>query len=286
MSGFLHAGAERLRAILAGVRPLAAFDVEHPCVFVLSTGRVGTQTLASLFGKARNLTACHEPEPLLYDFSRRAYEADQMGGGMEPFTEAFMAARRKHLEHALRCGRGYLETSPQTTFLAPAIIGAVPEVRFLHVVRNPQEVIRSGMRRRWYDGHTSDPFRITPRPGTPCADRWHSMTPFEKNAWLWNETNQWILKFTATLPETQHLMIHAERIFSADESCIEQLFSFLGAFPPPRSVVEATLRRRLNAQRSGSFPTADEWSVPQCDTAREVCGETAHALGYREDLGL
>jgi hypothetical protein len=112
------------------------------------------------------------------------------------------------------------------------------------------------------------------------------MTPFEKNAWLWNETNQWILKFTATLPETQHLLIHAERMFQADESCIEQLFSFLGATAPPRSVVEATLRRRLNAQVAGSFPPADGWSDPQCETVRELCGETAHALGYRDEPGL
>ena len=40
----------RLYKKISAYSPLTAFDDTHPCVFVLSTGRVGTKTLASLFG--------------------------------------------------------------------------------------------------------------------------------------------------------------------------------------------------------------------------------------------
>ena len=62
-----------LRRKILGQQRLQRFDDQHPCVFFLSTGRVGTQTFASLLRLADNVFAYHEPRPNLYGLSRTSY---------------------------------------------------------------------------------------------------------------------------------------------------------------------------------------------------------------------
>lgn len=53
---------------------LHEFNDKNVCMFVLSTGRVGTATLAALLGMAKNVFTYHEPRPLLYGLSKFSYE--------------------------------------------------------------------------------------------------------------------------------------------------------------------------------------------------------------------
>ena len=55
----------------------------------------------------------------------------------EIFTEAFLTARRERFRYALMFDKGYIETSPQVTFLAPVIRNVLPQARFIHIVRHP-----------------------------------------------------------------------------------------------------------------------------------------------------
>ncbi len=269
----------RMRRAFSGGR-ISDFDEAHPCVFVLSTGRVGTKTLSALLGAAANVFVYHEPRPRLFMLSKLAYRYARQDAASDVLREAFSVARKELLDYSLSCGKGYVETSPQVTFLAPHILKTVPEAKFIHLVRNPAAVVRSGMRRHWYAGHSYDVSRITPLPGTELYSRWGDLSPFQKNLWLWDETNRWILDFAAQVPERQKLLVQAERIFSADERVIDELFAFIAADVPAERKVKSILGKRLNVQRMGTFPAPNEWSPEMRGELVRVTGETAARLGY------
>jgi hypothetical protein len=267
------------RKFVKGER-LEGFDNSHPCVFVLSTGRTGTETLAAILGLTHNIFAYHEPLPKLYGLSKLSYEQHQDPLARRILREAFLTTRNDLLNYSLDCGRGYIETGPTGTFLAPIIRDSISSVRFIHLVREPQSVVRSGMRRRWYDGHFNDKFRIVPNPTSEAGRQWEAYDSLQKNLWLWAETNQWIMDFCSTLPSSSRLLLHSEDIFSADEAAIEKLFVFIGAPVPPRSKIVRLIGKKMNAQITGEFPTASDWSEGMTEVLREIAGKTAGELGY------
>lgn len=249
-------------------------------VFTLSTGRVGTETLAALFELTGEFFTYHEPTPKLYKLSTMAYESESDPLAKKILTNAFLTAREELLEYSLTCGRGYIETSPQVTFLAPMILEALPNARFIHLIRDPHDVIRSGMRRKWFDGHPYDKTRITPKPESPEFPKWSQYTPFQKNIWLWSETNMWIADFLQQLPDSQKFLLHSEDLFSLDENTVKRLFNFIGAPVPPKRKLHHILSKKLNAQITGAFPSTTEWTQDAKEDLRNMGAEALDRFGY------
>ena len=269
-----------LQGKLYGKEPLITFDGEHPCLFVLSTGRVGTQTIASLMELAGNILSYHEPSPKLFGLSKLAYRYHNEPSIQEVLVEAFKVARRDKLAYALSCGKGYVETSPQSTFLAPIIASVIQQAKFIHLVRHPYDVIRSGMRRNWYAGQVTDSNRIVPLPNTLAAQSWSNTTIFQKNIWLWAETNRWIHEYCATLPREQWVMIRSEDLFAQQPETIEQLFQFIGTSTPALAKIQQVLAKQLNAQSTGTFPDPEQWSEHMHQELTNIAGDTAMQIGY------
>jgi hypothetical protein len=239
---------------------------------------VGTQTLAALFKMAPNVIVYHEPKPRLYGLSKLSYQYSRDVHAKEILQEAFLIARTDLLDYSLSCAKGYVETSPHTTFLAPVAMETVPNVKFIHVVRDPRAVVRSGMRRGWYCGHSADRTRIV--PGLEAGEQWDSWTPFQKNLWLWAETNRWILDFSSQLPTDRTLLVHSEDLFAADIETLARLFDFIGASMPPQRKVARVLGRRLNVQETGSFRKGSDWDEEMREELAKICGEMSVRLDY------
>ena len=253
------------------------------CVFVLSTGRVGTDTLTHLLDLARDVDAVHEPGPLFLEEGKRAYQDAPLSAGQRrAFTDAYAESRMFALVRASVGHRVYAECSNRLTFLAPLLAEALPRARFIHLYRHPADVVRSGMRRGWYQGHGWDPVRITPRPDDPWAGAWPGWGPFEKNCWSWSATNQFCLEEgTRGLSDERLWRLSTESLFGSDGSVVaERLLAWLGVSVPPRSEIVRVLTTRYNAQESGSFPRWEDWSPDQRATLVRICGKTAEALGY------
>lgn len=262
-------------------KPLNAFEDEHPCVFVLSTGRTGTETIAALFTLARNVVSLHEPSPKMYELSKLAYEYSAEAVALRLLSASFCSLRSELLNTSLSYGLGYVESSPQVTFLAPAILENYPMARFIHLVRDPRDVVRSGMRRKWYDGHPSDATRIVPASDSQAGQSWNKYSPFQKNLWLWAETNRWILEFTSRLPRETVLRVRSEDMFSGNEEAMHELFQFIGSPLPQRQKISKLLGKKLNAQTSGQFPASQLWSAGQKEDLLRIAGNTAYELGYQ-----
>lgn len=265
-------------------RPAQQFDSQRPCVFVLSTGRVGSETLAALLGLAKNVYVYHEPRPELFSLSKLAYEL----AGHYPsdpnlekaLQEGFMTARRQIFTDALYCDRGYVETGPQATFLGPLMLRAIPEIRFIHLARDPRKVVISAMRRGWYNGHPYDSSRIVPTDNSPFKYAWDTMDTYQKNLWLWAETNRCILDFSKSLSAKQYRMVHAENVFNANASVINDLFHFLETTPPSANRISRVLGKKLNAQTEGTFNLPADWLAGVDAQLSAFVSQTAAALGY------
>lgn len=257
---------------------ITGFDELHPCVFVLSTGRVGTMTLARLLSLTSNMFVLHEPKPSLYELSKANYHHDF--GALEFSDNIFWSLRKDLIGAALKMGCGYVETSPQSTFFAPAIFKSIPSVKFIHLVRHPAEVVISGMRRNWYGGHPADKTRISPRVDSDYYGIWHDLSRFDKNAWLWSETNKWISSFLESIPENQHIRVHSESLYNNDPIVIDEIFRFLGAEKPTEKRVQHVLSRKYNRQIRGDFPRLVDWQPEMISHLRQICGAESKILGY------
>lgn len=227
----------------------------RPC-FVLSTGRCGTLLLNNLLSLSPDAIALHEPHPELSRPSRRAYE--QIFREPQIFREVFKSAREEYLLTSVRQDKVYVETSHQCTFFAPVIRDVFPQAVFIHLVRHPGNFVRTGIRRKWYTGeHSHDVGRITPLSGG-VKDSWEKLSLLEKNAWLWNETNQFIEDFKKTIPAYCSLFVKAEELFKNVETC-QEIYRFVGIGRFKEKKVRKVIRKPVNIQRKGNFPEYKDW---------------------------
>lgn len=263
---------------------ITQFDSAHPCVFVLSTGRVGSQTLAHLYMQAKNVFAYHEAEPQLFGLSASAYMVGDASTDNEKLAQVlrqgFLTARKDLLDLSLHCGKGYVETGPHNTFLAPIILSLYPTAKFIHLVRSPKDVVKSGMRRNWYNGHHYDSVRILPQEGSPYEQIWQEMDAIERNIWLWAETNHWITNFLSTLPDSQRITLRSEDIFNGQEDTIQDLYKFIGSDMPSRRSINRILKRKMNAQHTGIFKLSSDWLESTRKELKTFLRESAISLGY------
>lgn len=260
------------------------FGESNPCVFVLSTGRVGTKTLTSLFDVAGSIFSHHEPSPRLFSLGKLVYQnfheimKDPLK--QEILSKSFLTIRHDNFLLSETCGKGYVETGPNATFLAPIIMQAMTGVKFIHLIRDPRAVITSGMRRKWYNGHLADVNRIVPREASKASANWENLSPFKKNIWLWIETNRWIHDMISSLDEDRKLFVRAEDIFSGKEETMDLLFNFVGSPRPPWKKIHKILGKKLNAQKAGKFMEPSRWTKDMIEDLLTTAGTLAEKFGY------
>jgi hypothetical protein len=250
-----------------------------PATFVLSTGRCGTKLLSELLEVAGGAAVHHASRPELVRVSKLAFE--RIDDEPELFAEVFKTAREELLHESVRYGKAYVEPNNRVTFFAPAISKLLPDSRFVHLVRHPADIVRSGIRRNWYLGsHAHDFGRIVPRAGTPAADRWDERSQLWKIAWMWQATNEFIERFKEDVGPERVLFVRAEDLFDSADAAAETL-RFCGVEPPPSSNIEVIIGRPVNAQKTGDFPRFDQWSDEQRAELRDAA---PLALQYGYDV--
>ena len=188
--------------------------------FILSTGRCGTMTLARVLNQHPAVAAFHEPFPRLIEMSGEAYKRPES----DLMKLIINIARSDYIKEFNRQGKLYIETANRLTFFAHAINHVFPHAKFIHLVRNPLAVIKSGVRRGWYCGHPWDIGRIVPEVPNNNGRSWLDLSATEKVAWNWVETNSFILKFLDTIPKERKFFVQLERVHEE----LPRIWSFLG----------------------------------------------------------
>jgi Sulfotransferase family len=248
------------------------------CVFTLSTGRSGTATLATLLDHSPFVEARHEPRPRLLRLSREAFQRTATASdGDEGWDLVVEAARSDLVWHAYQRGQVYVETSNRLTYLAPMLGRYFSDSKFISLHRDPLEVIRSGLRRGWYQGHPWDWARIEPRDDDPILHHWAAFSAEEKIAWYWMAVNRDTLRFLGTLPRERWIELPSSRLFAADPVTLNALSRFLNIAPIPSRVARGVLRTPRNASRPGEDRPIDAATMRSIE---RIVGPIAKQLGY------
>lgn len=252
-----------------------------PCTFALSTGRAGTQTLATLLNQSLYLRAVHEPAPRLVQASYDAFMEADAPDWLDRWAPFVRATRDDLILDAARAGQTYVETSNRMSLLAPALATAFPGSSFLFVYRHPLKVIRSSMQRGAYQGSGMawNFARPEPRSSDPYHARWPSLSPVEKEAWRWTRVNEDALSFMASLPAERRFQFSSESFFERDPAVLDGLFDFLHVPAPTPAQIDQVLQRKMNAQ--AHFNGLDfEWTDDTLGRVVPIVQDVAYRLGY------
>jgi hypothetical protein len=136
--------------------------------------------------------------------------------------------------------------------------------------------VRSGINRNYYtDSCTDDVKRIVPVSGK-YAERWELLDQVGKTAWLWRETNTFIQDFLKDIPPERYRKFDFNQL---EFSKIQAILGFLGSDIPPRKINQL-IPKKINAQKSHSVKSFDNWDEQMKKTVAEITGELANELGY------
>ncbi len=241
--------------------------------FVLSSGRCGTKSLARLLDTATNARVWHHPKPFLINETLAAYR------GEIDLDKTLWASRGQIMFKSWSQGLVHGETDLNMTPFAPAIASELPESRFLILVRDPRDFVRSGMRRNYYQGHPWDSGRLRPKEGTPEFEEFNRLDQFEKICWLWAETYRRIEEIADTIGRERIMTVKFEDLISGTET-IEKAFQFLGleGFDPTK--IKKELETKHNAQTTGQFPKPDDWPQELHGKLSRQCRDLAKYYTY------
>jgi hypothetical protein len=119
--------------------------------------------------------------------------------------------------------------------------------------------------------------------GDPYAEKWRTMSRFERICWAWATLNSYALNSIRKNPRAR--VFRFEDIFKSENRYqhLTELVDFgtglpgVGVVPP--QVLEGWLERRVHAS-SGDFPGWQEWSPQHRQHFLGICGPLMEELDY------
>jgi len=251
----------------------------EPTIF-LSTGRCGTKWLTERLEKSGTHVPIHHPNPVMRSQAKMMYDYDFQAVDKEVLnllTEIFLAGREELFVSAKRAGKELAITDSRGTFFAYVISAFFPKAKFVFVHRDPFEFIRSGLKRGWYVlENESELNRIIPSSSNPEYSKWETYSTTKKIAWLWRETNLWIMEFLKTLPKEQQFTIGFNN-WNTEE--LDKMFWFMKADVPYKEISK-NLNVRSNEQKKNINPQHGAFTEESKKEAIHICGDLAKSLNY------
>lgn len=238
-------------------------------VFILSTGRSGTMTLAQVFSGIGNVHAVHEPAPeLVLEASGYAY------GDVSHETVRDIIRESRQAP----AGKIYIESNQNLSLIVPVLEDVYPDARYIWLIRNGMDMVGSAMQKQWYTGHSENHSNYEDCPpiermwidGRLRGDRtgafnsvqWEEMDRFEKICWYWGEINRSIAAATAKMPAEKFKTVRLEDL--SDEAAA--LRDWIGLEQPPQAELVT------NSAKSAPFHWT-QWSPGQLSAFERQCGE-------------
>jgi hypothetical protein len=249
---------------------------EKKAFFVLSSGRCGTMTLAHILDTAPNANVWHHPQP---DPIKEALLAWWMDIDRR---RCFWKSRASVINNSWAMGQIHGETDLLMTPFCDVIAEEIPDAKFIVLVRDPRDFVRSGMRRNYYQNHSWDFGRLRPKQNTAEFEKWQSMDQFEKICWLWATTYQTIQYRIRSIDKDNLIYLRFEDLIH-DPKKIVSVFKFLGLEGFDEVNINTLLSKKMNQQRSGDYPRKEEWPENLHKILWKHCGRLAESFGYEYD---
>ncbi len=246
-------------------------------IFILSTGRSGTRSLAEWFNRSRSVRAEHEPEPLLVDEIVRYVRRE--------LPEPAMAELLSQTRIQEAGGREYVESNHMLTYCIGALGRAFPGASYVWLLRDGRDVVVSLMARQTFEGQPLDDVEgewLMRRFslawfGEMSPAAWHELPAFAKACWYWEKTNALIEEHLCGLPAEKWLQLRIE--FEAEALArMRRRFHFLRLSDDDLPIVN-------RSKRMG--PSWTRWEPEQRRWFEEICGESMDKFypGWRDREG-
>jgi hypothetical protein len=104
---------------------------------------------------------------------------------------------------------------------------------------------------------------------------------FEKNIWLWCETNRYIRAFLDTINSDRYLLVRSESLFALEQKIVDRLFDFLGLTKSRNQKIAKVAGLKWNRQMEGQFVAPDGWDSMMEETLMEIAGKEIVTLNSR-----
>ena len=279
-------------------------SVSPTVFFGAGTGRCGTMLLANLLNSEPGTVALHEG---------KFRHEEKAGEQVLPFLtlQNFHAYCQPAMaEGILRKTRA--ETVPQAaTKLKRTVFGDIaynyapfiktlprvfPEAKLIFIHRDGRDFVRSA-----YTAEVPDPTpvgwsedgrpqtrierfiamgRLRPCPGDLLEVEWENLTPLEKNAWLWAETNRLILDGLDAWPSEAVLTVRFEELVADLDNQYVAIKRFLGLPEIHTESFVKFARRKINPRKAYVLPHWRDWGEEATVAFWQYAGEVMVKLGY------
>ncbi|MDZ7804401.1 hypothetical protein [Thiohalophilus sp.] len=249
-------------------------DNQKNLVFVVGSGRSGTQLISDLLDKSEVAKVFHEP-----NFSEDVATMDTLRRDKnlaEQYWREFRSLEvyRRWMADPFRPFYG--EVNGTIRYQVPAIKNISGSQTLMLMVRDGRGVVRSVMGwPKFYGPSSKGAYAIKPLPGDEYSDDWEKMSRFEKICWSWRETNEFLMQY---IPESHWLKL--EGITSDYDYFTEHFARNVGVDMSYETWVSLVNKKSKNATSSYKFPAWKDWSEEQKKAFERICGETMFRLGY------
>ncbi len=231
-------------------------------LIITGTGRSGTGTMAKLLGG-------HHEFRVNYILDKYFLRAD-------PHTDPFDTVEKRIMVlldlHQGICRETFVDSSNLYIYFIDALYALNPEMKIILTVRNGQDFVRSAFSRNWHKHKT---FGSVPLRNNKYFQQWASLTPVQKNAWIWDYRNRKALEGLRSVPEKQKLVLKIENIHK--RKTLDMLEAFTGKKIQDREFA----KKHHNANPSFDFPAKEEWTDAQNLEFYETAGEMMRFFKYK-----
>jgi len=195
----------------------------NDALFVVSTGRCGTQWLAAALERSFGDGAVIEHEPLDHDYAMRAMLAARDPRRLEEDRAEPLLDHIARIEEVLQ-SKPYIECGHPSWSTIPYLVERFAgRVKLVHLVRHPVPTALSWVSHYAYcppeAPHLPEKVLVSPfdegvrHPS--YRERWPSMTPYEKSLYYWLEVNSLAVEMTERR-DVPSLTIRYEDLFAGD----------------------------------------------------------------------
>lgn len=206
-------------------------------IFVLSTGRCGTQWLASALRQICDDSVVVEHEPLHDDYAPRAMLAAGDPALLDPDLAEPILEHVKDIDEIL-ANRSYVECGHPLWSTLPYLIDRFAgRVRVIHLVRHPVPTAWSWVTQSAYcpplAPHLRERVLLSPFDKgvhfTSFREKWEEMSPYEKALFYWTEVNAFGLRLQRSTA-VPWLTVRFEDLLRGD--ALARLVAFAGFGSP------------------------------------------------------
>lgn len=242
--------------------------------FFLSTARTGSKWIAEFLEHATPLKAQHEFILNHRFYNDKLVPEKHTGAGFKELTE-----KKGFVKELIREARAWIDELSEDYAEANVYLErffsileeVFPDAVYVHIYRDPRNVIRSLINREWYDTPEDSRHPVMKVKG------WNRLSQFEKACWYVRKTNETLLL------SCQH-RIAFEKMVTDIDYLMEQ-FRILNIPVFPR-MAKHIFNKRINTNWSYDFPDFIQWPSEHKSTFHAICDPLNKALGYETEKNM